>query len=230
MAVFVLVHGGWAGGWQWQAAGTILEQAGHRVYRPSLTGMGDRVHLASPDITLDTHVQDVVNLLYYEQLENVILLGYSYSGMVISGVAEQVPERIGRLVYLDAYYPDDGQSLADLLDPGVMGWLRQAADDYGDGWQIPHHPPDADRRVAQALQPVNDAVQRQNSTAAALPRTFIHCTEILDDMRPIIGPIITTAQQAKADSKWHYLEIDAEHGTVWETHPQAVADLLLELA
>ena len=230
MATYVLLHGGWAGGWMWQETGDILEKAGHKVYRPSLTGMGERVHLASPEVGMDTHVQDVVNLLVFEQLEDAILVGYSYSGMVITGVAEQAPERIKQLIYLDAYVPDDGQSLATLVGDDVMSWLKQAADDYGDGWQILSNPSDSDRHVAQPLKPVYDSVRSQNVQAATLPSTFIHCTTIIDEMRPIIAPIIAKAQQLQNDANWKYHEIDAEHGSVWETHPQAVADLLMTLA
>ena len=230
MATYVMLHGSWAGGWMWQETGDILEKAGHKVYRPSLTGMGDRVHLASPEVGMDTHVQDVVNLLKYEQLEDVNLVGYSYSGMVITGAAEQVPERIKQLIYVDALIPDDGQSIASLVGDDVMGWMKQAADEYGDGWRIPHSPPDADRHVPQPLKPLYDSIGRQNAQAAALPSTFIHCTTILDEMLPLVSPIIAKAQQLQNDANWKYHEIDAEHGSVWETHPQEVAALLLDLA
>ena len=117
MATFVLVHGGWAGGWQWREIASLLRAAGHDVFTPTLTGLGERVHLASPDVGLDTHIQDILMVLEYEDLHDVILVGYSYSGMVITGVAERAPERLAHLVYLDAYVPRDGQSLLDMLGP-----------------------------------------------------------------------------------------------------------------
>ena len=113
MATFVLVHGGWAGGWQWREVAGLLRAAGHEVFTPTLTGLGERVHLANPDIGLDTHIQDILMVLEYEELRDVILVGYSYSGMVITGVAELAPERISQLIYLDAFVPQDGQSMLD---------------------------------------------------------------------------------------------------------------------
>ena len=111
MATFVLVHGGWAGGWQWREVASLLRAAGHDVFTPTLTGLGERVHLASPDVGLDTHIQDILMVLEYEELRDVILVGYSYSGMVITGVAERAPERLAHLVYLDAYVPRELTSL-----------------------------------------------------------------------------------------------------------------------
>src|SRR5688572_12471656 len=111
MATFVLVHGGWDGGWAWRSVAKDLQAAGHEVFTPTLTGSGERVHLASPEIGLDTHIQDIVNVLRFENLSDVLLVGHSYGGMVITGVAEQMPERIDQLIYLDAFAPRDGESL-----------------------------------------------------------------------------------------------------------------------
>src|SRR5579871_2677956 len=110
MATFVLVHGGWDGGWAWRAIANDLRAAGHEVFTPTMTGSGERVHLASPAIDLSTHVTDIANVLRYEDLYDVILVGSSYGGIVITGVAEVVPERLRQLVYLDAFVPQDGQS------------------------------------------------------------------------------------------------------------------------
>lgn len=109
--VYVLVHGAWGGGWAWKEVQRLLEAEGHTVYRPTLTGHGERVHLSDPNIDLSLHIQDVVNLIKWEELEDVILLGHSYGGMVVTGVADQVPERIRRLVYVDAIVPEDGESV-----------------------------------------------------------------------------------------------------------------------
>ena len=100
--VIVIVHGAWGGGWAFGDTADLLEKKGFRVYRPTLTGLGERHHLLTADTGLDTHIQDVVSVLEFEQLENIVLLGHSYGGIVISGVAEKVPERIARLIYLDA--------------------------------------------------------------------------------------------------------------------------------
>src|SRR5688500_20382835 len=107
MATFVLVPGGWSGGWAWNKLTPYMRAAGHDVYTPTPTGLGERVHLAHPDIDLDTHITDVVNVLAFEDLRDVILLGWSYGGMVISGVADRAAERLAQLVYFDAVVPTD---------------------------------------------------------------------------------------------------------------------------
>jgi pimeloyl-ACP methyl ester carboxylesterase len=114
-ATFVLVHGAWHGGWCYARVAELLRARGADVFTPTLTGLGERAHLAHPDIDLSVHVTDVVNVLRYEDLHDVVLCGHSYGGCVITGVVEAVPERIGALVFLDAFVPDDGQSLQDLV-------------------------------------------------------------------------------------------------------------------
>ena len=158
MATFVLVPGGWSSGWQLRAVATHLRADGHQVITPTLTGLGERVHLAHPDVNLETHIQDIVNVIHFEDLNDVILVGYSYSGMVTTAVADRLPERLARLIYVDAYVPNDGQSLADILGPQVMSMLREYADQYGDGWRLPHNPPNAPFRVV--AQPRRMAISR----------------------------------------------------------------------
>jgi pimeloyl-ACP methyl ester carboxylesterase len=229
MTTFVLCHGGWVGGWQWREVAALLRQAGHEVYTPTFTGLGERVHLANPDIDLPTYIQDILMVLKYEDLRDVVLVGYSISGPVISGVAEEAPDRIGRLVYLDAYVLEDGQSVADQVGGEIMSGIVQAAEMYGDGWRIPHDPPDADRRTAQALKPVLTPLAVKNSTAAALPRAFIYCRQGAQDIGPLHMPIARAAEEAEADDRWGYRELDTGHVPMW-TAPQELADLLLELA
>ena len=168
MATFVLVHGGWAGGWQWREVASLLRAAGHEVFTPTLTGLGERVHLASPDVGLDTHIQDILMVLAYEELRDVILVGYSYSGMVITGVAERAPERLAHLVYLDAYVPRDGESLLDMLGPDAAAFIEQAAQAHGDGWRIPHDPPDAPRRTPHPLKTGQQPVSLTNPARGRL--------------------------------------------------------------
>ena len=120
MATYVLVHGGGHGGWCYRATTRLLQTAGHTVYAPSLTGCGERKHLLAPGIDLDTHIEDIVSLLFYEDLRDVILVGHSYGGMVVTGVADRAPDRVGRLVYLDAANPVDGQSLVDVAGPIIL--------------------------------------------------------------------------------------------------------------
>ncbi len=117
MATYVLVHGGGHGGWCYQRVARILRGSGHEVYAPTLSGLGERAHLLSKDVDLNLHVRDVVELLFYEDLRDVILVGHSYGGMVITGVADRAAERIGRIVYLDAANPVNGQSLVDVAGP-----------------------------------------------------------------------------------------------------------------
>lgn len=229
MATFVLVHGGWAGGWQMREVATRLRAAGHEVFTPTLTGLGERVHLASPDIDLETHIQDIVMVLEYEDLYDVILMGYSYSGLVVTAVAERVPDRLAQLVYLDAYVPRDGESLAALLGPETVGFLEQVAQAYGDGWRLPHDPPDAPRRTPQPIKPLYQVVSVANPAAARLPRTFIYCTQEKEAMGPVGAPITQAAARARADSRWRYRELDTGH-IPYETAPQELAEILLELA
>ena len=229
MATFVLVHGGWAGGWQWREIATRLRAASHDVYTPTLTGLGERVHLAHPDVDLDTHIQDILMVLEYEDLHEVILVGYSYSGMVVTAVAERAPERLAQLVYLDAFVPSDGESLATMIGSELVAILEQVAQAYGDGWRIPHDPPDAPRRTPQPVKPMYQPVTVTNPAAARLPRTFIYCTQEKEAMGPMGVPITQVAASAKADARWGYRELDSGHVPV-ETAPQELADILLELA
>ncbi len=127
MAIFVLVHGAWGGGWIWRGVADELRRRGHVVFTPTLTGVGERSHLLGPDIDLDTQITDIVNVMKWEDLEDVVLVGHSYGGMVISGVAERMERAISSIVYLDAFYPDDGKSLSDYVGPGQAADHRKRA-------------------------------------------------------------------------------------------------------
>jgi len=137
MSDFVLVHGTWGGGWQWRPVADRLQAAGHRVFTPTLTGLGERSHLATPDIDLDTHVNDVANVLAFEALADVALVGTSYGGLVIAGVAESVPERIRSLVFLDAALPQEGKSMLDLVPPERRATVERLAREQGGGFMVP---------------------------------------------------------------------------------------------
>ena len=113
----VIVHGAWGGGWDWKHVDQLLTADGHKVYRPTLTGQGERSHLASTNIDLDTHIQDIVNVIVWEDLHDVVLMGHSYGGMVITGVADRVPDRIKHVVYLDALVPKDGECVDAIISP-----------------------------------------------------------------------------------------------------------------
>ena len=132
-ATFVLVHGAWHGGWCWSRVAPLLRGAGYPVFAPTLTGLGERLHLLTPQVDLDTHVRDITSLLDYEDLHNVILVGHSYGGMVISGVAETAGTRLAQLVYLDAFLPENGKALKDYSPIDLEGLARTR----GDGWRVP---------------------------------------------------------------------------------------------
>ncbi|MEO7910319.1 MAG: alpha/beta fold hydrolase, partial [Roseiflexaceae bacterium] len=164
----------------------------------------------------------------FEDLTDVILVGYSYSGMVTTAVPDRLPERLAHLIYVDAYVPNDGQSLADILGPQVMTMLREIADQYGDGWRLPHNPPDAPFRTDQPLNTAFQAIHLQDPRALAILRSLIFCTE-KDPADPIMAPIAHAAAHAKADPSWRYHELPTGH-VPWETMPQALARLLHECA
>src|SRR5882672_7553973 len=130
----VIVHGAWGGSWAFRKVEALLREKGFNVYRPQLTGLGERVHLSRPDIGLSTHIDDVVNTILFEDLHDIILMGHSYGGMVITGVADRVPDRIRRLIYLDALLPIDGENVMMMQPPGGEDWLKSMTKD---GFVIP---------------------------------------------------------------------------------------------
>lgn len=235
MTTYVLIHGGWHGGWCWRELAPLLRTAGHEVYTPTLTGLGERVHLAHSAIDLDTHIQDVVNVLWYEDLDGVVLVGHSYGGMVLTGVAHRVPERLSHLVYLDAFVPRDGQCLLDLLPPERQQQFRDQARATGDGWRVPSLGVErfgvtdeedvswvGARLVDQPLQTFEQPVECVTATADALPRTYIYCTR----SGLSFGPF---AQRAQSEPGWRYRELGTGHDAMI-TVPQDLANLLLEVA
>jgi pimeloyl-ACP methyl ester carboxylesterase len=168
---FVLVHGATAGGWEWKSTGKFLTDDGHTVYRATLTGLGEREHLNSPDIDLQTHINDVVNLILYEDLHEVVLTGHSYGCMVVTGVMDRIPERIRHVVFLDAAVPRDGQSIWDLF-----GGQGMDPDRFKDGfmqvpWVKPGTPPP--HSVKQSIKCFNQPVSYRNPAALALPVTYV---------------------------------------------------------
>jgi pimeloyl-ACP methyl ester carboxylesterase len=143
MATFVLIHGAWVGSWYWKRVRAGLQAAGHEVFTPTLTGLADRSHLLSRDVNLDTHILDVVNLIRWEELSDVVLCGHSYGGCVISGVADRIPDRIRALVYLDAFVLADGENVAQHVPAAMYSQLIEGANAVGEGWRIPPIPPEA---------------------------------------------------------------------------------------
>src|SRR5216684_3310158 len=140
MAVFVLVHGAWSGAHGFRKVRGPLRAAGHEVFTPSLTGIGERVHLTSPQVSLTTHITDVVNTILYEDLRGIVLLGFSYGGFVVTGALEHIGDRVAHLVYLDAFVPEDGES----LDSITGGGAGRGVIALGRDWLVPPLPRDYD--------------------------------------------------------------------------------------
>jgi pimeloyl-ACP methyl ester carboxylesterase len=133
---YILVHGAWHGSWCWKRVRAALQSAGHNVFTPTLTGLGERSHLNSAAIDLSTHIADIVNLIHWEELSDVVLCGHSYAGCVITGVADQIPDRIRALVFLDAFLPENGESLMDIVPSEVAQTVREQARATGEGWKM----------------------------------------------------------------------------------------------
>ncbi|MGY1635827.1 alpha/beta fold hydrolase [Geodermatophilus sp. SYSU D00742] len=244
MATFVLVHPAWFGGWCWRRVAPALRAAGHEVSTPTLTGLGDRAHLLDHGIDLTTHVEDVVGLLVYEDLEQVVLVANGSGGVVVTGVADRVPERIAELVYVDAFVPEDGQSLLDLLTPDRRADLEALARDEGDGWLVPRPAPRPWEEVLPRLWGVTDpadtawVLPRLHSTplghfsrpvhltsaaARQLPRSYLRCTR---HPQPTFD---RHARQAREAAGWRYRELASLH-IPQVTCPDRLTDVLLELA
>jgi pimeloyl-ACP methyl ester carboxylesterase len=136
MATFVLIHGAWHGGWCWKNVIPILRSAGHDVFTPSLTGLGSRAHLAHPGIRLDTHIEDVIGVIESEDLQDVILCGHSYAGMVITGAADRIADRVNTLIYLDAFVPESGASMMSFYSPEKVSERLKEAGQTGEGWKV----------------------------------------------------------------------------------------------
>jgi pimeloyl-ACP methyl ester carboxylesterase len=234
VATFILVHGTGCGGWVWQKLAPLLRGKGHEVFAPTLTGLSDRNHLLNCGVNLTTHITDIVNLILYEDLSDVILVGNSYAGMVITGVAAKIPERLKLLVYLDAYLPDNGQSEADLL-PSEMLAARQAD-------EVEHHgliqpPPPAifgvtdpilenwvkARMTPQPIDTYTEPVPTGDARSAAIPAVFIHCTGNPDTTPDLFAP---SAAKARARG-WQVNELKAGHLAML-TAPQQLATILLQ--
>ncbi|GAB3108565.1 alpha/beta hydrolase [Aestuariicella hydrocarbonica] len=239
MATYVLVHGGGHGGWCYRFVARWLREKGHDVYTPTLTGLSDRSHLLSPAVDLNLHITDIVNLLNYEELTDVILVGHSYGGMVITGVADRATDRIGNVVYLDAAYPMNGQSLADVA-PEMMsaahndkrvvdgvelvlfpGSYPMTDDDYYGvtdpaliDWMKPKLSPHPWACFTQKLELVNEAAMRQ------LPQSFIACSANMQDE-------YREALQGLCQGR--FWEIDTGHDLMI-TEPAWVANVLQEIS
>lgn len=233
MATFVLVHGAWHGGWCWKRVRPLLQARGHEVFTPTLTGLGERAHLLSRDVNLETHIADVVNLIRYEELTDVVLCGHSYGGWVIAGAADRIVDRIGGLVYLDAFVPENGQSVHDALAPAMREAQLSAAREHGDGWKVPPlsaeylHVNENDREwVNRQCTPQPLAAFQQPIQLAGALDQVRHVTYILANGWGS-SPFLAFYEKAKARG-WKTLTIACGHDAMLD-HPGDLADALTSL-
>ena len=237
MATYVLVHGGGHGGWCYQRVARILRSSGHEVYSPTLTGVGERAHLLDPRVDLNLHIEDVTAVLHYEDLHDVVLVGHSYGGMVITGVADRAGERVGRLVYLDAATPVSGQSLHDVAGPVIeavrpfgevvdgmelvllpapdAGLLYGVTDPDDLAWMAERLTPHPWQCFTQPLELADEAALE------AMPRFHIVCTSTLATRDPEL--------MARARAEGRLWDIDTGHDLMI-TEPEKVVDALLQVA
>ena len=241
MTTFVLVHGAWGGSYGFAEVRRRLHRQGHDVFTPSLTGIGERSHLVSPSVGLDTHIKDVVNTILYEDLHDIVLLGFSYGGMVVTGALEQIAARVQQLVYLDALLPGDGQSAYTLLK--LKSDPDPAAIDIGSTWLVPPRPREGPtlqatawanaRRSMQPLKTLTDTV----TLGRALEQwpfglTYIKATDDPDE-RPD-SAFWQAAQRTKAAAaqpaaRWRYYEVDSNH-MIPANKPDELVEILTHLA
>jgi pimeloyl-ACP methyl ester carboxylesterase len=235
MATFVLVHGAWHGGWCWGKVAPLLRAAGHDVHAPTLTGLGERAHLLTPATDLETHVRDVLGVLACEDLHDVVLVGHSYGGVVITAVAGRMPERLAHLVYLDAFVPEEGQCVLDLLPPERAATFREQARTHGDGWLVPAPPlelwgvtgaADVAWAAPRVLpQPLSTLEQPLRLPGGEVPPPPLPRTYIVTDY-PVFRPF---SERAGADPGWRLRHLATGHDAMITT-PGELAALLLEIA
>jgi pimeloyl-ACP methyl ester carboxylesterase len=239
MSTFVLVHGAWQSTGTWDRLVPLLERQGHKVVTPVLTGLGTDQGRLSPDITLRQHVEDVSRELSGLPGQ-VILVGHSYAGMIISGAIEAKPARIERLVFLDAFIPEDGQRVLDLLPPEIGAYFRNTAREHGDGWRLPGGEGQLDlwglkpgeardfvrtRLCDFTLRCFEEPLPLPANRKASVPATYVACVAEGYPARPFFAPF---AEKARA-SGWQVAEVNTGHDCHVE-RPAEVADILLSPA
>ncbi len=226
----LVCHGAWSAGWAWKKMHPLMRAAGHRLVTPSYTGLGERVHLANPSIDLDTHIEDILNVIKYEDLRDIVLIGHSYGGMVATGVADRARDRVAQLIYLDAFVPEDGQSLLDLNESDRQRMQELVKDG---GWRVPPRPISPDtaeadiewlnaRRVDMPVKCFDTRLKLRGGKLT-LPRSYIYATRITP--ADTFGQF---AKRTKNEAGWRYYEIDASHSPN-VTAPEALMGLLVRI-
>lgn len=230
-ATFVLVHGAWSGGWCYHKVAARRRAQGHRVFTPTLTGQGERSHLARAAVNLSLHIEDVLSVFHYEALSGVVLAGHSYGGMVVTGVADRIPERILALVYLDAFLPEDGQSLFDINIPANTQRFLANAGDIG-SLAVPPPPAaffnvnaeDAARVDALAtphpLGAFTERIKLSGAHKRILKRVYVHGTVL-----PRESPFAPFYERVKADPAWQAHTLTCGHHVMLD-EPQRVTEIL----
>jgi pimeloyl-ACP methyl ester carboxylesterase len=218
---FVIVHGAWGGSWAFRKVDALLTEKGGLVYRPSLTGLGERVHLATPAVGLSTHIDDVVNTILFEDLHDVVLVGHSYGGMVITGVAGRVPDRIRRLIYIDAFVPNEGESVQTLTGARAA-WLKPMiqGDYIVPPWVKPEQPVPKD--VPQPLKTFTEPLVLKNKDALQIPATYILTVEAGREAKT--DDFAAQSERAKARG-WTIAQLTSDHNPQWSA-PEALVELL----
>ena len=240
IGTYVLVHGAWHGGWCWAKVARLLRDAGHEVYTPTLTGLGERAHLATPDVDLDTHITDVENLLRYEDLHDVVLVGHSYGGLVVTGVADRMPERVKQLVYVDTGPLPDGFSNADFVPPDERA-RQEALVDKADGWRLPPPPWDGlasgvDGVSAETVsrltqrsvaQPWRTATTPARLTGAweKLPRLGVLSSFTVEQVQGMASAV--PVMRHMAGEQWRFVELPTWHWSML-SRPAELADILAD--
>ena len=230
MANFLVCHGAWSGGWSWARMREPIARRGHSLLTPTYTGLGERSHLRAPMIDLDLHIADIAGVIEFEDLRKLVLIGHSYGGMVATGVADRMPDRVTMLIYLDAFVPEDGESVLDLRPVAEADRMRDQVSGPGDGWRLP--PPPLAPDVAEedfdwlnqrrSWMPFRTYTQRIKLTGAArdIPGAYIHCTGKSGG-----DPFKAMAERIRARPGWRCYELDAGH-TPNITMPETLAELL----
>lgn len=235
MATFVLVHGAWHGSWCWKRVRRILQAAGHEVFTPTLTGLGERSHLNSPSVNLSTHVSDVVNVIRWEELSDVVLCGHSYGGCVISGVAEQLNDSIRALVYVDGFVLEDGESFMDLFPPEQVEQARLQAQTIGDGWKFFPFPANLLGTDPKDVPWVDAQFTPQPIASLEEPLRLTGKTSSIRDVVHLLAtgyesPLPVAVAHERAKSKgWTARTISCGHEIMLD-RPDELTSLLLEFA
>ncbi|MBC7744574.1 MAG: alpha/beta hydrolase [Flavobacterium sp.] len=222
--VYVIVHGAWGGSWAFKKVDSLLTEKGAVVYRPSLTGQGERVHLATTEVGLSTHINDVVNTILFEDLHDVILIGHSYGGMVITGVADSLPGRISKLIYLDAFVPENGESVMSIQGSRAEGLKIMVVN----GFLIPPWVPAGKLPPSDVPHPFKtftDPLILKNSRRLKIPTTYILTVE--KGKNPVADDFATQAERAKK-KRWTVLQLEADHNPQWSA-PVSLVEILKKL-